>query len=124
SATSSAVHIGPWRGLPRRVLLAAERPGGGLAPARAGGQTLYPVWPPGAGVPLGTSLPLGGIGRQGLAGEEGRAGAPRRIDDALDVATRAEDELPGAAEELGGGVAGLPGGDVVGRPADDVGVAG
>src|SRR5215469_2732361 len=84
----------------RGVSLAPERFRRFAALAGPSHDPVQPVIPPGAGLQLRPRQPLVSTLGMVATGEELRLGVPGRIDDALDMATRAQDELARAAQHL------------------------
>src|SRR5262245_48732547 len=87
--------------------------------ARALAKPVAPAIPPGASALLRAGKPLLGVG--GIFGARviPGLGIAGRVQDALDMAGAAQDELWLAAHELCGRVATLPGSDVVGDASGD-----
>src|SRR5271166_3673487 len=106
-----------------RMEAASQRLGCRLQRARPLGKPVAPDRPPRALLPRRSGLPCVGLVRQVRVAEERRPLGAGRIDDALDVAARAEDEFATTAEDVCRRIARLPGRDVVGDTGDDEAVA-
>src|SRR4029450_6606865 len=118
---SSLVHVAAGRRLECGGGGRAEGGRGAAWVARPGAEPGRPVVPPAAGALLGAVDPAVRLGRRhATTGAVRRPRVARRVDDGLDVAARAEDELGVAAEQLVGAVGGPPRHDVVRGPGDDV----
>src|SRR5208283_5664876 len=124
SATSGLrEHVGPRRLRAGGMAAAPERRRCGPQLSGSLGEPVTTDRPPRTLLLRGAGHPGVGLVRQVRVAEERRPLVARRIDDALNVAARAEDEFAAAAEDVCRRVARLPGRDVVGDTGDDEAVA-
>src|SRR5262249_33712221 len=127
SAIGPLVDVPAGGGRELRMSGASEVPTSRPAGAPPPGRPPRPLFPPGSRARPGgppAPPPLLWIGVQLLRPDEVLGlRVARRVDDRLDVAARAEDERPLAAEEARRAVDRLPGRDVVGHCPDRVDVA-
>src|SRR5271166_2773153 len=101
------------------MAVASQGRGRGPLLARSLGEPVPPGWPPRALLLRGAGHPGIRLMREVRIAEERRPLGARRVDNALNVSARAEDEFATTAEDVCRRVARVPGSDMVGDTGYD-----